>query len=110
MAELIDVVNRVQVRLKAAMPVWWKREGFAQRGNYSSTPQWHRLAKLEQGVNSEEHPAASRQWRWTALCGYAFIFDGLLGRRPDLKEDVKTKKLRCAKCEAKAAKIAAAGG
>lgn len=62
---------------------YFRRDHFAK---YPDTqPLWHILASAERG-------------HYTALCGYKFYF---ILEYPLTRDQVKTKKLRCTRCDAK---------
>ncbi len=98
MAELWDLVDRVTERMEEGGTVFWKRGPYKMADSYPTKPRWHRLGKIER--------ANEDRWtyRWTALCGYSFIFEGILGKRPEVKSEVRTAKLRCSLCDGLAAK------
>lgn len=107
-----DVANRVLTRLRANMPVWFRREGFSRSGNYQSVPMWHRVKEVKIPQKSANDTSKGEKaipntklftYTYVAVCGYRFGFDALLGIKPAVKNEVKTKKLRCAKCDAKLA-------
>jgi len=75
---------------------WWRRTTL--QGNWSGNVHWH----LFEGV--EQSPATPWKVTLVAKCGYKFMFDGVMGDSPYTKIQVRTKKLRCSKCEAKEAK------
>jgi hypothetical protein len=104
-AELWDVVDRVKEHVAAGHTAFWKRGPYRAGGNYSTDPHWHRVASIEP-MDKLSPNAYSWTYRWTALCGYSHDFDGILGKKPEVRAEVKTKKLRCAKCDAAAAKAA----
>lgn len=62
---------------------FFRRNAFAPLG-YQTTPKWHRVASAINGV-------------WTAKCGYRFEF---LLEEPLERNAVKTRSLRCSKCDA----------
>lgn len=87
---------------------WFKREPYSAKGNYRNkkgepaTPLWHLYE--EQGRDREDPEA----WPWVkAACGYVHIYPRYLNldEAVQLRESVKTAKIRCAKCWAKYQKM-----
>ena len=95
MAELWDVSKQANQRLEAGYDVLWRREQFGP--GFDQAPKWHRLAvpAVIAGPDSPDR----WNWRWTAMCGYEYTFDGLMGRRPDVRDKIKTARLRCRACD-----------
>lgn len=85
----------------------------AWHGDYSGPPpKWHQFKAAIPGTNMHADHSV-RALRVEALCGYSFtveaVFsaDGVGYSHFDWRDEVKTKKLRCSKCDAKAATIGA---
>lgn len=100
MAELWDVSEKAREVLNLTPPadvLFWRRQNFSARGNYSSNPMWHRLRAIRKPEAKSPHERYDDIY--VAFCGYSFQFQGLLGKTPQLRAEVKTKKLRCEKCD-----------
>lgn len=80
-------VERIRFRLDSKIPVWWKRSQYV--GKTSSPPRWHSLEKFWREGSG---------YLWVAKCGYMWKDRALLGRSPEFRHEVKTKKIRCEKC------------
>lgn len=94
--ELWTLAQKAEERLKFSMPVMFRRGAFNPAGNYSGTPKWHRLQAVTHTKRFD--------YEFLALCGYSHSFEGALGQKPEIRNEVKTKKLRCVKCDAAYAK------
>ena len=95
MTELWDVVKLARAQTEEGRVVFWKRGPYGMSGNYQSKPRWHQLVRIDRAEEPNKW-----HYRWTAVCGYQHVFNGLLGEKPDLRVEVKTKGLRCTKCDA----------
>lgn len=73
---------------------YFKRPGYSKKGNYTSTPLWHLLERVERQTSP---------WSLTyvAKCGYVFRINAI-SAGVDTRDVVKTKSLRCSKCDKKA--------
>lgn len=70
---------------------------------FDTQPKWHRLAEMKPGKLTYEDGRESKAIEVTALCGYKWNWVvALHGENGPLmwKDEVKTKKLRCSKCDA----------
>jgi hypothetical protein len=88
--------TKIFSRLNEGLSVWFKRRPYSSRGNYSTTPLWHHLERVE---TTETYPSgATAKENWQALCGYVAKVDPWIFGMPDAQNDVKTAKIRCTKC------------
>jgi hypothetical protein len=88
--------GKIFQRLDLGMSVWFKRRPYSSRGNYSTTPLWHRLEKI---VTLERYDSgATAKETWQALCGYTVELRPWIDGMPDVQHQVKTAKIRCTKC------------
>jgi hypothetical protein len=90
----------IRVRLNAGLTVMFKRAEYNPAGNYSGRPLWHRLERIE--VLEKFDSGAVKLEKWVAVCGYEHKVEPWLYGQPDVRHDVKTKKIRCSKCDKKA--------
>lgn len=96
-----DLANRAVKRLEAKLPVMFRRQSYRTEANFATEPLWHRLERITRG--DDDTPSRGR-FKWVAVCGYRKEFNAILGAKPQMKDEIKTKSRRCKKCDAAVAK------
>lgn len=78
---------------------FFRRQSFPMAPN--KTPKWHRLKEQTVGTMTHADGRKEKAVKVEAFCGYTRIYSAALGDPLNRRAAVATKKIRCAKCDAK---------